>query len=167
MRIVILGCGRMGSLLANTLSRSGHSIVIIDKNVDSFRRLEPGYGGEKLTGLGVEEETLLRAGVDNADAFIAVTNGDNTNLMAAQIAQRRFNVPKVIVRVYDPIRAQTYGKFGMTVVCTSIVGSGLIRDLVMNQPQRPIEEYLAMGPEVDDLLPRLPSEVEGEGKGAG
>ena len=158
MRIVILGCGRMGSLLANVMSRAGHSIVIIDKNTDSFRRLEPGYAGEKVTGMGIEEETLRRAGVDNADAFIAVTNGDNTNVMAAQIAQYRFQVPRVIVRVYDPIRAQTYRKFGLETICSSIIGVGVIRDLVLGQPQRPIDEYLAMGAEVDDILPRLEKE---------
>lgn len=158
MRVIIMGCGRMGALLANNLSRAGHAVVIIDKNADSFRRLEPGFAGQKITGLGMNDEVLLRAGIDNADAFVAVTNGDNTNVMAAQIAQRIFKVPRVIVRVYDPIRAQTYRSFGLETVCTSIIGMGVIRDVLLGNPQRRIEEYLEMGPAVEDMLPRTESE---------
>lgn len=155
MRVVILGCGRMGSILANTMSRAGHSVVIIDKSPESFRRLEPGYTGEKVSGMGIDEEVLLRAGIDNADAFIAVTNGDNTNVMAAQVALHRFQVPRVIARVYDPIRAQTYKKFGLEIICTSIIGAGTIRDLILGEKQRTISTYLEMETEIEDLFPQL------------
>ena len=146
----------MGSILANSLSRAGHSVVIIDKRSEAFRRLEPGYEGDKVVGMGIEEEALLRAGIDKADAFVAVTNGDNTNVMAAQIAQKRFQVPRVIVRVYDPIRAQTYREFGLETICTSIIGVGIIKDMLTGKEQhRTIEDYLKMGEEVEDLLPKL------------
>ncbi|NIM07222.1 MAG: TrkA family potassium uptake protein [Armatimonadetes bacterium] len=155
MRVVILGCGRVGSLLANTMDKAGNEVTIIDENADSFWRLASDYGGEKVTGIGLDEDVLRVAGLDKADAFVAVTNGDNTNVMAGQIAQRRFKVPRVIVRLYDPIRAQTYRKFGLETICTSIIGAGIINDLLTGTPQRPIEEYIKMGPAVEHVLPVL------------
>jgi len=155
MRVVILGCGRVGSLLAGMFDRAGHEVVIIDKNADAFWRLDPTYGGEKITGMGMDEEILRRAGLDRAEAFIAVTNGDNTNVMAGQIAQRRFGVPRVIVRLYDPIRAQTYRKFNLETICTSLIGAGVIHDLLMKKPQKKIEEYLEMGEGVKEVFPGL------------
>jgi len=159
MRLVILGCGRVGSLLASMMSRAGHEVAIIDKNAEAFGRLEPGYGGERITGMGIDEEVLRRAGIERADAFVAVTNGDNTNVMAGQIAHQRFHVPRVIVRLYDPIRAQTYRKFGLETLCTSIIGAGIIHDLLLAVPQKRIEEYLEMAAAVEEVLPHLESET--------
>jgi trk system potassium uptake protein TrkA len=158
MRVVILGCGRVGALLANMLDRAGHEVAIIDQNADSFWRLDADYGGEKITGFGLDEEILRIAGSDRAEAFVAVTNGDNTNVMAGQIAQRRFNVPRVIVRLYDPIRAQTYRKFGLETLCTSIIGAGIISDLLLGSPQKRLEEYIKMGPSVKHIFPDLEEE---------
>jgi trk system potassium uptake protein TrkA len=155
MRVLILGCGRVGSLLANMLSREGHGVVILDKNADSFRRLEPQFAGEKFTGTGIDEEVLRKAGIESADAFIAVTNGDNTNVMVAQIAQRKFRVPRVIARVYDPIRAQTYQQHGLETLCTSIIGTGVLHDLLLGQPQKSLEDYVNMSPAVGATLPQL------------
>ena len=98
---------------------------------------------------------MRQAGIESADAFVAVTNGDNTNVMAAQIAQRRFHVPRVIARVYDPIRAQTYRQFGLETICTSIIGTGVIRDLLLGEPQKRLEDYVTMESAVADTLPRL------------
>jgi len=145
MRVIIMGCGRMGALLANNLSRAGHTVVIIDKNADSFRRLEPGFAGQKITGLGMNDEVLLRAGIDNADAFVAVTNGDNTNVMAAQIAQRIFKVPRVIVRVYDPIRAEAYAQLGIDTYCSTTLGANLLFNYALERPFEPVDPHVRIG----------------------
>ena len=158
MQVIIVGCGRVGALLSNMLDRAGHQVTILDKNADSFRRLDPEFRGEKMTGTGMDEDVLKRAGIDRAEAFIAVTNGDNTNVMAGQIAQRRFRVPRVIVRVYDPIRAKTYRQFGLETICSSIIGAGAIHDLLMGKAQRRIEDYLEMGAAVNDIIPDSESE---------
>ncbi len=159
MRIVILGCGRVGSILASALSRAGHEVAIIDKKAEAFSRLEPGYTGERIIGLGIDEETLRRAGIDRAEAFVAVTNGDNTNVMAGQIALHKFRVPRVIARLYDPIRAETYRHFGLEIICSSILGAGAIHDLLLKQPQKRIEDYLEMGSAVQEVLPHLGGKV--------
>jgi trk system potassium uptake protein TrkA len=155
MRVLILGCGRVGSLLANMLSREGHAVVVLDKNADSFRRLEPQFAGEKFAGTGIDEDVLRKAGIESADAFIAVTNGDNTNVMVAQIAQRKFRVPRVIARVYDPIRAQTYQQHGLETICTSIIGTGVLHDLLLGEPQKSLDDYLKMSPAVGSTFPHL------------
>lgn len=142
MNLVILGCGRVGSLLATLMSEQGHNVAIVDANKDSFRRLGAGFRGRKVLGKGIDEETLRMAGLPDADAFVAVTNGDNTNLMASQIAQRRFSVPKVIVRVADPIRAKAYREMGLDTLCSSLMGAGLIRSVLLDeQPAEVLAQY--------------------------
>src|SRR5512137_670918 len=105
MFTIIVGCGRVGSELAKLLSSEGHDVVIIDKNESSFSRLGATFNGMVLVGNGFDLELLKRAGIEKADAFCAVTNGDNTNLVSAQVAKKIFSVPKVFARVYDPQRA--------------------------------------------------------------
>jgi len=117
MRIVILGCGRVGARLASTLDREGHEVSIIDKNTDAFRRLDPEFRGQALVGNGIDEEVLRRAGIEQAQIFAAVTDDDNTNVMACQIAKYIFHVPKVIARLYDPVREETYHMLGLETVC--------------------------------------------------
>src|SRR5881392_4361123 len=99
------------------LDRAGHQVSIIDYSSESFRRLDPKFGGETLIGNGVDEEILVRAGIRDADAFAAVTNGDNRNIMASQIAKEIFNVKKVVCRIYDPIRELTYRELGLGTFC--------------------------------------------------
>ena len=113
MKVVIMGCGRLGAQLAGPLDVDGHQVSILDTNDYSFRRLPPNFGGTALVGDGTEEESLKRAGIEEADAFIAVTQGDNRNVMAAQIAKHIFNVPKVICRFYDPLRKEMYESLGL------------------------------------------------------
>ena len=103
-----MGCGRVGARLAGLLDADGHSVTILDIDSYSFRRLPPTFGGTALIGNGVNEEALKRAGIEEADAFVAVTQGDNRNVMASQIAKHVFNVPKVICRIYDPLRQDLY-----------------------------------------------------------
>ena len=144
MNIVILGCGRIGSTLARSLSRDGHSVSIIDRNSDAFRRLGPDFNGNMIVGNGIDDTILKTAGIENADAFVAVTNGDNTNIMSVQIAKVRFNVPKLVTRIYDPIRACAYRELGIETICTTIVGARLIKDYVMGKELGPIGEYCAL-----------------------
>jgi len=126
VKIVILGCGRVGATLATMLDRAGHKVSIIDYSNEAFRRLDPKFGGETLIGNGVDEEILIRAGIKDADAFAAVTNGDNRNIMASQIAKEIFNVKKVVCRIYDPIRQSTYNELGLDTISPTIVGAQMM-----------------------------------------
>ena len=147
MKVVILGCGRVGSTMATSMSREGHDVTIIDMNPDSFRRLGKGFAGKMVTGNGIDEDTLRRSDVEHADAFVAVTNGDNRNIMSVQLAKVRFKVPKVVARIYDPIRATAYADLGIETVCTTCVGAGLIRDKVLGIPFSGFEDYARLGME--------------------
>jgi trk system potassium uptake protein len=134
MKILILGCGRQGAYLAQSLDHQGHAVTIIDRNADSFRRLGPDFKGTMISGVGIDEDVLRRAGIDNADAFVAVTNGDNTNAMAAEIASLVFHVPKVIARLYDPVREETYRTMGlMQTVCPTVMGACQISEMLMSE----------------------------------
>ncbi|MBI2845146.1 MAG: TrkA family potassium uptake protein, partial [Chloroflexi bacterium] len=104
MRVVILGCGRVGSHLAKMLVAAGHQVAIIDKNSAAFNRLPSDFPANMVLGNGIDEDVLKRAGIEKADAFVATTNGDNTNVMSSQIAKEIFGVKKVIARIYDPLR---------------------------------------------------------------
>ena len=123
MKIVILGCGRVGALLATLLDRDGHTVSVIDQVNTSFERLPNEFGGSEFVGNGVDEDVLLRAGIKDADAFIAVTNGDNRNIMASQMAREIFKVKKVVCRIYDPIREETYREMGMETFCPTVMGA--------------------------------------------
>ena len=130
MKIIILGCGRVGATLAMMMDRAGHTVTVIDFNTDSFQRLESSFGGQTIMGDGIDEEVLRRAGIKEADVFVATTNGDNRNIMASQIAKKIFNVPEVICRIYDPIRTEVYQKLDLEVICPTIVGAELFRDTI-------------------------------------
>ncbi len=108
-----MGCGRTGAQLATMLDAEGHQVTIMDINDYSFRRLPPDFSGTALVGDGTNEETLKKAGIEEADAFVAVTQGDNRNIMAAQIAKHIFKVPKVLLRIYDPLRRELYNDLGL------------------------------------------------------
>ena len=145
MKVVILGCGRVGSTIATTMSQEGHDVTIIDQNPDSFRRLAADFGGKKILGNGIDEDTLARAEVGSADAFVATTNGDNRNIMSVQMAKVRFNVQKVVARIYDPNRAYAYAELGIETICTTCVGAGLIRDMILGNQFGAVQDYLCIG----------------------
>ena len=132
MNIVILGCGRVGSTFARLMHHEGHHITIIDLQSEAFRRLGTRYRGNRIVGNGIDEDVLKRAGIENANVFIAVSQGDNRNIMAAQIALHVFNVPTVIARIYDPVRADRYRQLGIVTLCTTTIATGLMRDFVTN-----------------------------------
>ena len=131
MLVIILGCGRVGSQLARLLSNEGHNVVVIDRDEGSFARLGGTFNGLTLVGSGFDLNLLKEARIEQAHAFCAVTNGDNTNLIAAQVAKKIFNVPKVIARVYDPQRADVYAALGMDVISGTILFASMIRDKII------------------------------------
>ena len=130
MKLVILGCGRVGSTLATMMDRNGHDVTVIDRNSEAFHRLGEAFKGKTLVGEGVDEDVLRRAGIEQADAFCATTEGDNRNIMASQVVQTMFSVPKVITRIYDPIREQSYRELGLQTVCPTVMGANAIRDML-------------------------------------
>ena len=131
MNVVIMGCGRVGAQLAAMLEEDGHKVAILDMEPYSFRRLPANFQGEALVGDGTDEDDLRRAGIEEADAFIAVTQGDNRNVMAAQIAKHMFNVPKVVCRIYDPLREELYNTLGLETISPTTVGAKLLHDVIV------------------------------------
>ena len=128
MRIVIMGCGRVGAQIAGLLEDEGHDITILDIDAYSFRRLPPDFKGTALLGNGIDEDVLKRAGIEEADVFVAMTQGDNRNVMAAQIAKHIFNVPRVISRIYDPLRQELYDTLGIEAFSPTTIFAELVRD---------------------------------------
>ena len=118
MHIVIMGCGRVGSSLALQLVRRDQSVAIIDQDPRAFRRLGDDFAGKTVNGVGFDRETLIEAGVEEADAFAAVSSGDNSNIIAARVARETFNVSRVVARIYDPKRAEVYERLGIPTVAT-------------------------------------------------
>ncbi len=113
-----MGCGRVGSTLARSLEDRNHTVSIIDSEPDSFRRLGPSFNGDKITGFGFDQEVLEKAGIGRADAFAAVSSGDNSNIIAARVARETFGIEQVVARIYDPGRAEVYQRLGITTVAT-------------------------------------------------
>ena len=128
MNILVLGCGRLGARIAMDATEEGHQVSIIDKNPSSFRRLPADLPAVIILGTGIDEDIQRSAGVESADTFIAVTDNDNANIMAAQIAKRVFGVKNVILRVYDPERAETYRKLDLIVICPTRLVADLIEE---------------------------------------
>jgi len=131
MYVIIVGCGRVGSELAKLLSGEGHNVVVIDKNQNSFDRLGGSFNGLTIVGNGFDMALLKQAGIEKADAFCAVTNGDNTNLISAQVAKKIFKTPKVIARVYDPHRAHIYAALGLDILSGTVLFASMVRDKII------------------------------------
>jgi trk system potassium uptake protein TrkA len=118
VHVVIMGCGRVGSTLARGLEQRNHTVSIIDSEPDAFRRLGPDFNGDKVTGYGFDQAVLEKAGIRRADAFAAVSSGDNSNIIAARVARESFGIQQVVARIYDPGRAEVYQRLGITTVAT-------------------------------------------------
>ncbi len=134
MYCIIAGCGRVGSELAKLLSREGNDVVIIDRNQASFRRLGDTFNGLTLQGNAYNLELLKTAGIEKADIFCALTDGDNTNIVAAQVARKIFKIERVYARIYDPQRAEVFGSLGIDVVSGTVLIASMIRDKIMGFP---------------------------------
>lgn len=140
MRVVIMGCGRVGAQLATMLDRDGHYVTVLDVLPEAFRRLPKGFKGVTMVGNGIDSDTLKRAGIETADVFAACTQGDNRNLMASQIARTLFGVKKVVVRVYDPVREEFYRSLGLETFSPTAVGATMLKALVENKIARIVIE---------------------------
>ncbi|HET8526703.1 MAG TPA: TrkA family potassium uptake protein [Actinomycetota bacterium] len=144
MHVIIMGCGRVGILLTQELSKAGHEITVIDKKASAFARLPPGFEARTLVGLGFDREILEEAGIKEADAFLAVSNGDNSNIVSARVAREHYHVPKVIARIYDPMRADIYERLNIPTVSTTRWGVKQMI-LMLTHPGEEIKETLASG----------------------
>ncbi len=131
MHVIIVGCGRVGSELAKLLSGEGHDVVVIDKSRESFNRLGDSFNGMTMVGNGFDLALLRQVGIEKADAFCAVANGDNTNLISAQVAKKIFRVPKVFARIYDPQRAHIYAALGLDIISGTMLFSAMLRDKII------------------------------------
>lgn len=127
MRVVILGAGRVGAILAKRLLKDKHEVAVIDWRVESFRNLGKDFPGQTVLGTGIDDEVLKKAGIEKADAFIAVSDSDNTNLMAVQVAKARFNTKTAIAWVVDPQRAQSFQEYGLEIVCPTTLVADVIQ----------------------------------------
>jgi trk system potassium uptake protein TrkA len=138
MYVVIAGCGRVGSGIAKVLVAEGHDVTVIDENADSFELLGDDFAGQFVTGAALDWDVLKEAGIEGADAFVAVTDGDNTNIVCAQIAQKRFKVTCSVSRVYDPARAELFAGTGLRTVCPTRDARSLLLEAVHScqLPQR-------------------------------
>jgi trk system potassium uptake protein len=132
MRVVVFGAGRTGARLACTLSHAGHAVAVIDWNASSFLRLPEDFSGETVLGNAMDQDILREAGIEDADAFVATTGGDNRNIMVSQIVRTVFAVPRVISRIKDPFRAHLYKTLGLDVECRTIAGAERILDLTLS-----------------------------------
>ena len=130
MNVIVMGCGRVGARVSAILDQHGHHVTVIDTNPEAFRRLGEKFQGDTIIGTGIDEDVLRRAGIESAEVFIAVTNGDNRNIMASQVARTVFDVEHVVVRIYDPVREDTYRRLGLRTVCPTTTISALIIDLI-------------------------------------
>jgi trk/ktr system potassium uptake protein len=159
MHVVIAGCGRVGSDLTVSLAQKGHTVSVIDKNPHAFERLPPGFEGQTLVGIVFDRETLEAAGIREAGAFVAVTNGDNSNIVSARVAREHYGISRVVARIYDPRRAEIYRRIGIPTVATVQWASAEIYDQLFHGIEH---TELAIG-DGDMVLLRLeiPKELAG------
>ena len=159
MYVIIVGCGRVGSELAKLLSSEGHNVVVVDRSPKSFDRLGKTFNGMTLVGNGFDVELLKQAGIAQADAFCSVTNGDNSNIVAAQVAKKIFKVPKVIARVYDPSRADIYKSLGLDIISGTILFAAMIRDKIIESR---FSSYLIESKDVGVLEIEVDKDIAGK-----
>jgi len=133
VKIVIMGCGRVGGRLAGLLEEAGHDVAVLDMDSYSFRWLPANFRGKALVGDGTNEEVLRKAGIEEADAFVSVTQGDNRNVMAAQMAKNIFNVSKVVSRIYDPLREEMYHELGLETISPTKVSAQMLLDVILGK----------------------------------
>jgi len=160
MRVIVMGCGRVGSELSLQLVAGGHEVTVIDKRREAFERYPPGEGARTVVGLGFDRDVLEEAGVKDADAFVAVSSGDNSNILSARVALEYYHVPKVVARIYDPRRAEIYQKLNIPTVATTTWGVKQIQ-LMLLHDRKEIRESLGGG-ELLRLRVPVPSHLVGK-----
>jgi trk system potassium uptake protein TrkA len=130
MKIIVMGCGRVGSQVSQLLARHGHDVTVIDHDTNALTRLGTDFKGRIVRGLGFDRNALLEAGVETAEGFIAASSSDNANIVAARIARNIFRVPRVVARLYDPVRAEVYQRLGLTTISSTAWGAERIVEVV-------------------------------------
>jgi trk system potassium uptake protein TrkA len=157
MKVVIVGCGRVGSTLAENLDAGGHDVIIFDVKTAAFDRLPETFKGSAIRGDGTDEEVLRQAGAEGADIFLALTEGDNRNVMAAQVATETFAIPQVVAKINDPVRAAAYAELGVVTLCRT----NLMVDAVGKHLKRPMD----VGPGIDTPAARGRPQPQGKTSG--
>lgn len=130
MKVIIMGCGRVGSQVSQLLVKQGHQVTVIDHDANALARLGPEFKGKLVRGLGFDKNVLLEAGVETAEGFVAASSSDNANIVAARIARNIFRVPRVVARLYDPVRAEVYQRLGLTTISSTSWGAERIVEVV-------------------------------------
>lgn len=170
LRVIVVGCGRVGAGIAERLARSGHEVTVIDLSTHAFNRLEPDFPGHAVRADGTDEDVLRRVGTQDADLFFALTEGDNRNVLAAQLANETFRVPRVVAKVNDPVRAEAYTMLGLATICRTRLlvdalarYAGLEADLGANGVRQPEMEHEQEEQPADSIPPAqpVPQTVEG------
>jgi trk system potassium uptake protein TrkA len=141
MHVIIFGCGRTGAELARTLTQRGHRVTVIERDPLMLERLGEDHKCRTIVGNGLDEDVLRSAGIETADAFVSTTRGDNTNLMAAQIAQLKYKVPRVCVKVNDPVRAKEYRKLGLFCITPNLLTAGMMLSWLLDEPFLTADAY--------------------------
>jgi trk system potassium uptake protein TrkA len=141
MKVIILGCGRVGEQLARLLDSEGHKVVVIDHDTSALARLGPEFKGQKVEGIGFDRDVLLKAGIEQADAFAAASSSDNANIVAARIAHNIFHVPRVVARLFDPRRAEIYRRLGMLTISSTTWGAERLRELLTSADFDPLLSF--------------------------
>ena len=160
MHFVIMGCGRVGSELTMDLSKRGHTVAIIDKRKEAFDRLPPEFKAKTVVGIGFDRDTLEEAGIKEADAFIAVSSGDNSNIVSARVAREHYKVPKVIARIYDPRRAEIYERLNIPTVASVRWASRQVQQLVFLGREQMKDSYA--GGTLLHLQRKIPDHLVGQ-----
>lgn len=158
MRIIIVGCGRLGSGLAKLLSMQGHAVTVVDSDPLAFERLGPTFKGKTVVGVGFDREVLIQAGIERADCLTAVTASDDANVVAARLASQVFHVPRVVARLYDPRKAEIYQRLGLQTISPVTWGINRIADLLCRSP---LETVVSLGSDVDIIEAEVPSLLVG------
>ena len=140
MHVVVVGCGRVGSGLARTLEESGHTVAVVDRRAKAFERLPEDFGGRTIVGVGFDRDRLISAGIEEAGALAAVTNGDNSNILVARVARETFGIQRVVARIYDPRRAKIYERLGIPTIATAAWATERVLQRIL--PDRPVAEWI-------------------------
>jgi trk system potassium uptake protein len=138
MKVIVMGCGRVGEQVSRLMADEGHEVVVIDCDVNALARLGTGFKGRKVRGIGFDRKTLVEAGIEQAEAFAATSSSDNVNIIAARIARNVFRVPRVVARLYDPRRAEIYRRLGLLTISSTIWGAERIRELLIHADLDPM-----------------------------
>jgi len=141
MKVIIMGCGRVGEQLAHLLLDEGHQVSVIDQDPRALDRLEKGFKGQKICGVGFDQDVLVKAGIEQADAFAAASSSDNANIVAARIARNIFHVPRVVARLFDPQRAEIYRRLGMLTISSTTWGAERLREMLTSAELDPIVSF--------------------------